>query len=77
MHISISSSESYFRFFLITINCFFQKLKWLKVEFKSWIKMFSRTSMKFYNSFNVNLKFRKEHNVNSYCFKYTTLVNVI
>lgn len=36
-----------------------------------------RTSVELYNSLEVNQKFRKEQTIHSYCFKYTTLVNVV
>lgn len=36
-----------------------------------------RTSAELCNFLHVNLKFRKEENIHSYCFKYTTLVDVI
>lgn len=36
-----------------------------------------RTSVEIHNSLRINLKFRKEQNIHSYCSKYTSLVNVI
>lgn len=66
----MSSSQSYFRFFPDYYKLLLSETIMLEIY------VCLRTSMKFYNSLHVNLKFRKEQNISSYCFKYASLVNV-